>query len=361
MDPTLKDAVQPIAENIFAQASVHSEMLEDKIGVNLPDEQFNKIFQEFVALLLHVSLRATFDLIEGGEFVNLTYAWVNVLGTSCSLSERHPNPPFINRKENMEIVGVDNDLLDKRHSEYAKHANLFGNGELNEPNTVTWQFAKHVSDIIAKPTKELDIQKAARTEAVTTYGVFIPFLRKFGLNVASASEQNDEFGSGNSGVGPSSGSAKFLLKKDVATLLLLLHGQVFSDESLTRIAKSCEITFANENEYSRALWEWFNFGLYAVVRGIKNNFGNRPEVEKAIVRAVFSQLHSHLVKGGFTGAELDSKLVAIKERFAQFDAIVATGDSERVGHVAAGFVLGMKLSPGRLAARRQCNARRTRS
>jgi len=149
MEPTLKDAVQPIAENIFAQANVNSEILEDKIGVNLPDEQFNKIFQEFVALLLHVSLRATFALIEGGEFVNLTYAHVNALGTSCSLSKRHPNPPFINIKENIQFVGVDNDLLSERQSEYGKHANLFGNGELNEPNTATWQFAKHVSDIIA--------------------------------------------------------------------------------------------------------------------------------------------------------------------------------------------------------------------
>jgi hypothetical protein len=90
MEPTLKDAVQPIAENIFAQANVNSEMLEDKIGVNLPDEQFNKIFQEFVALLLHVSPRATFELIEGGEFVNLTYAHVTALGTSYKSVLDHP-------------------------------------------------------------------------------------------------------------------------------------------------------------------------------------------------------------------------------------------------------------------------------
>jgi hypothetical protein len=73
--------------------------------------------------------------------------------------------------------------LDRRHSEYAKHANLFGNGKLNEPNTVTWQFAKHVSDIVAQPIKELEIQQTARTEAVTIYAILIPFLRKFGLEV----------------------------------------------------------------------------------------------------------------------------------------------------------------------------------
>jgi hypothetical protein len=102
MNGTLNDAAQPIAENIFAQASAHSEMLEDKIGVKLSEEQFNRIFEEFVALLQHISVRATFDVIgreKGGEFVNLIYAHVSALGTSFSLSERHPNPPFISREK----------------------------------------------------------------------------------------------------------------------------------------------------------------------------------------------------------------------------------------------------------------------
>src|SRR5258708_23605446 len=182
MNETLNNAAQPIAENIFAQANAHSEMLEDRIGVNLSDEQFNKVLQEFVALLQHVSIRASFDLIgreKGGEFVNVIYAHVNALGTSFSLSERHPNPPFISSEGNIEIVGLGTDFLDKRHTEYAKHSNLFGNGELNDPNTVTSEFAKHVSDIIALPSKELEIQKAARTEALTTYATLIPFLGKF--------------------------------------------------------------------------------------------------------------------------------------------------------------------------------------
>jgi len=139
-----------------------------------------------------------------------------------------------------------------------------------------------------------------------------------------------------------------LSHKDVATLLLLMHGQIFGDESLVRITKLCEITFANESDHTRATWEWFYFGLYAVVKGVQNNFGNKPEVGKAIVREVFSELHSHLVKVGFTGTELDGKLVAIKERFTQFDAIATTGEEQRVGHGAAGFVLGVKLSPGKI-------------
>jgi hypothetical protein len=140
-----------------------------------------------------------------------------------------------------------------------------------------------------------------------------------------------------------------LSHKDIATLLLLLHGQLFGDESLVRITKLCEITFANENEHTRALWEWFYFGLYAVVKGVQNNFGNKPEVENAIVREMFSELRFHLVKGGFTSAELDGKLVAIKERFTQLDAFSALEKVNvwAMGHGVAGFVLGIKLSPGK--------------
>ena len=135
--------------------------------------------------------------------------------------------------------------------------------------------------------------------------------------------------------------------KDIATLLLNLHGQVFGAESVARVAKTCEITFTNETELTRAMWEWYYFGLYAVVQGVQNNFRNKPEVGKAIVRAVFSELHFHLVKVGFTGPELDRKLAEIKQRFTQFDAIHATGEYERLGHGAVAFVLGLKLSPGK--------------
>lgn len=140
-----------------------------------------------------------------------------------------------------------------------------------------------------------------------------------------------------------------LSHKDIATLLLLLHGQVFGDESLTRITDSCKITFANEDDHTRATWEWFYFGLYAIVRGVQNNFGDKPNAGKEIVRAVFSELHSHLVKVGFAAPELDGKLVAIKERFTQFDAIVAAGEEQRVGQGAAAFVLDVKLSNGKIA------------
>ena len=138
-----------------------------------------------------------------------------------------------------------------------------------------------------------------------------------------------------------------LSHKDIATLLLNLHGEIFGGESVTRITKLCEITFANESELTRATWEWFYFGLYAVVQGVQNNFRDKPEVGKAIVRTVFSELHFHLVNVGFTDAELDSKLVQIKERCRQFDAIEATGEYERVGQGAAAFVLDLKITPGK--------------
>ena len=139
-----------------------------------------------------------------------------------------------------------------------------------------------------------------------------------------------------------------LSQKDVATLLLHLHGQVFGAESVTKIAETCEITFASEADLTRATWEWFYFGLHAVVQGVQNNFSGKPDVGKAIVRALFSELHSHLVAVGFTAPELEGKLASIKERFTQFDAICATGEYERVGQGAAALVLDLKIAPGKI-------------
>jgi hypothetical protein len=137
-----------------------------------------------------------------------------------------------------------------------------------------------------------------------------------------------------------------LSPKDVATLLLLLHGQIFCDESLNRITKSYEIPFANEHARAKAMSEWFYFGLHAVVRGVQNNLGDKPEEGKAIVREVFSELYFHLIKVEVTPAELDEKLFEIKERLTQFDAIFASGEYQRVGHAAAAFVLDLKIPPG---------------
>jgi len=136
-----------------------------------------------------------------------------------------------------------------------------------------------------------------------------------------------------------------LSHKDVATALLLLHGRIFSDESLVGITKLCEIHFINESDHATAMWEWFYFGLYTVVQGAWNNLRGKPEIGKAVVREIFSELRSHLLNAGITAKELDVKLVEIKERFTQFDAIFATGEYERMGHCAAAFVLGLKLAP----------------
>jgi hypothetical protein len=136
--------------------------------------------------------------------------------------------------------------------------------------------------------------------------------------------------------------------KDVATLLLAAHAQIFSDESLLRITKQCDIAFANESDHSRAMWEWFYFGLYAIVSGVQSNFAKKPDVGKAIVREVFSTLHFHFSKAGFTEPELKNKLDRIRERFGQFDTVSMNGEYERLGLATATLVLGIAAPLGKV-------------
>lgn len=327
MDKTLQDAAQPIAENIFARASVHSEKLEERLEVTLPDGQFNQIILEFVALLLHITDRVAFDLLGGSErseFIDLIFAHLNAFGTSYSISEKHTASPFVRMEGNIKFVGLNDSLLNQRQIEYAKHMDSSsGSDELNKPDTVTWQFAKHVSDIFAQPTRELEVQEVARAEAVNTYAIFMPLLRELGL------------------------PDRWFLK-GVATGLLLAFGKIFSEESLLQITKLCEVSFQNEDDHARANQEWFYFGLYAVSAGVQNNLRNKPDIMKAVVREMFSELHSHLVKAGVTPAELGNKLVRIKERFAQFDSLSGTGESERVGYAFSVLALGLKSKLGEI-------------
>lgn len=127
----------------------------------------------------------------------------------------------------------------------------------------------------------------------------------------------------------------------------MLHSQVFGGDSVRNLATHCEIAFASESELTRATWEWFYFGLHAVVEGVQNNFRNEPEVGQEIVRAVFAELKLNLTRVGFTAEELNGKLAVIKDRFNQFGSIDATGEYERIGFAAAKFVFDLDIAPGK--------------
>lgn len=136
--------------------------------------------------------------------------------------------------------------------------------------------------------------------------------------------------------------------KDAAAALLLMHGGLFSDKELLRVAKLCQITFKSEHEHARALWEWFSFGLYVIVEGIQDNTRGGETTGLAIAHQLFSECFFHLKQAGLETEELTTKENEIKQTFDRYNAIVRTGKPERVGMSAAASILGIDVSPGNI-------------
>jgi hypothetical protein len=127
-----------------------------------------------------------------------------------------------------------------------------------------------------------------------------------------------------------------------------MHGGLFSDKELERDIKLCQITFNNEDEHARALWEWLYFGLYVIVDGIRDNNRTSEPIGTAIAREVFSEFFFHLKEAGLGATELAAKENDITQRFDRYNTVLATGKLECVGLAAAALILGVDLSPANI-------------
>jgi hypothetical protein len=134
--------------------------------------------------------------------------------------------------------------------------------------------------------------------------------------------------------------------KEAATLLLLMHGKLFGKESLESLASNCQIQFTNEADLARGFWEWFYFGLYAVVDGIQNNFRSNQALGKEIAQELFAEVRFHLEEAGLSASELATKQRDIRKRLEQFDSVANTGQFEKIGFVASSLVLGKDTANG---------------
>ncbi len=189
MDNLLGKPAQDIGELIFAHSAAHSERLEILVaskvaepGWQLDESKFKGVVFEFTALLLHVSDRVAFDIIgpKGrSQLIDVVLGVVNSVGTTCSLSQNHPQSPFVRSDHtNITVVGVNTDLLNKRQQEYSRFLDFRRGDELNHTATLTWRFGVHVSEAIVEPRFDADIQKWARLMAIESYTAIIPRIRK---------------------------------------------------------------------------------------------------------------------------------------------------------------------------------------
>lgn len=136
--------------------------------------------------------------------------------------------------------------------------------------------------------------------------------------------------------------------KDAAALLLFIHAGLFSDKNLLTNTQLCKISFKSEDEHARALWEWFYFGLYVIVEGIQNNNRGNDTVGMAIAQQLYSECYFHLKQSGLAPVELAAKENEIRQRFDRYNAVIRTGQLERVGLTAAASILGVEVSPGNI-------------
>jgi hypothetical protein len=189
MDNILGKPAQDIGELIFAYSAAHSEQLEILVasklaqpGWQLEEPKFKGVVLEFTALLLHVSDRIAFEVIgpkRRSQLIDGVLEVVNSTGTTCSLSQNHPQPPFVSSDHtNITVVGVNTNLLNTRQQEYSGFLDFQRGDELNHTGALTWRFGVHVSEAIVEPRFDADIQRWARTMAIESYAAIIPRLRK---------------------------------------------------------------------------------------------------------------------------------------------------------------------------------------
>lgn len=172
------DSARRVGESVFAHATAHSERLEERLDLKANDDQFNRVVLEFVAFLLHAALVIIFDTAgrdEGERLIDGVFGHVNALGTSCSLSARHPTPPFTWRKEGIQFAGLNNDLVNARHSEYLEAERMSG-GESGRIGVLSWAFGKHVSDVFPQLNDANKIQSSGAAEACVAYAAFVAAL-----------------------------------------------------------------------------------------------------------------------------------------------------------------------------------------
>jgi hypothetical protein len=165
-----RESPRKIAESVFAHATAHSERIEQRLGRLLSDDQFRHAVVEFVAFLLHESVVTVFNSVgreDGGRLVDEVLRHLNALGTSISLCAAHPVPPFIWKRGGVEYIGLNNDLVNARHSEYLRIEMTSGGGAESMPE-LTRVFVKHV----AKNIDADGIESLAAAEASVAYLAF---------------------------------------------------------------------------------------------------------------------------------------------------------------------------------------------
>jgi hypothetical protein len=189
MTSSLDKAAQEVGELVLAHSTNCSERIELLVAARMPqpgwqidESKFKQLVTEFTALFLYVSDRLAFDLVGPKrrlKFGNGTLAVVNAIGTSLSLSKPHPAPPFVsNVQAKITIVGVNTDLLNSRGAEYARFTNFLKSDRFNHPNTLTWAFGVHVSDVFAEAALDPEIQGWSRMIAIESYAMFLPSVRR---------------------------------------------------------------------------------------------------------------------------------------------------------------------------------------
>jgi hypothetical protein len=133
---------------------------------------------------------------------------------------------------------------------------------------------------------------------------------------------------------------------DAATLLLLIHSELFGPKSLRGLLDLCRVRVDDEQDGERASLEWMYFGLFVFVEGIQDNFPQSLNVGigVAIAREFLSQFEFHLAKAAPNLANVERE---IERRIRRCETVRARG-YERVGFDVAASVLGLQVSPGNL-------------